>query len=220
MPRIGFDELLHEVSLRTGMPEDRRAHLDSVDSAIQVIVSAIAAELPTLDREALVRALPVELVELGPGLGPALGPGLGPGDDGVFERVARELHLPVGAAVELTEVVLRVIGARVDAALRTRLQKHLPRGLAVHLEERSVSQPPPRLSHPRADEPPPPRTTLSSGRLGSSRPLSEAAPHPEHQHSVAANPDPHGETRLSGARGLTQERLHDTLAEGAPPRPR
>jgi hypothetical protein len=37
-----------------------------------------------------------------------------------------------------------------------------------------------------------------------------------HSHSVAANDNPHGETKLSSSRGTTQEREHETLAEGHP----
>jgi hypothetical protein len=37
-----------------------------------------------------------------------------------------------------------------------------------------------------------------------------------HSHSVAANDNPHGDTKLSSSRGTTQEREHETLAEGHP----
>jgi len=203
MARIEYDELMHEVSLHAGMPEDRPVH---VDSAVRVVLSALAAELPSIDRDELARSFPIELVELGPG------------DGDVFACVARELHLPLGAAVELTESVLRVVGLTVDAALRSRLEKHLPPAIAAHLADRPYSEPPPRLARPLAEEPPP-RSTLSSGRPGSAHPVSEAPPRTAHQHSVAANPNPHEDTKLSGARGLTQERLHETLGEGVPPRP-
>lgn len=184
MARISLPELVHEVALYSGVPEDRPTE---IDSAVRVVLSAIALELPTIDRKALVDELPVELVELSSTEGD------------VFERVARELHLPKGPAIELTEAVLRVIGASVDEALRARLDKHLPKTLAEHLEGRPMSEPPPRSSV-RAPEPPPPRHTLSSGRQGSAHPLSEAAPHVAHQHSVAANPAPHADGKLSSTR--------------------
>ena len=37
-----------------------------------------------------------------------------------------------------------------------------------------------------------------------------------HRDSVAANEDPHGDTKLSSTSGLTQERLHETLATAKP----
>jgi len=75
-----------------------------------------------------------------------------------------------------------------------------------------------------------PRGTLASGRPGSGRPLSEAAPgstHPlhsarpaaAHQESVQSS-NPHGDTKLSSAHGTTQEREHETLAEGRSERTR
>jgi hypothetical protein len=69
--------------------------------------------------------------------------------------------------------------------------------------------------------------TLAQGRPGSARPLSEAAPgstHPLHSDkprtaqsgSVARAHNPHGDTKISSAQGSTQEREHETLAEGKP----
>ncbi|HLM72216.1 MAG TPA: hypothetical protein VK459_05985 [Polyangiaceae bacterium] len=52
--------------------------------------------------------------------------------------------------------------------------------------------------------------------LGSGHPLSEARFEPAHTHSVARSDNPHEDTKLSSSRGLTQERLEDTLAEGKP----
>jgi hypothetical protein len=40
-----------------------------------------------------------------------------------------------------------------------------------------------------------------------------------HAHSVAASRDPHGEIKLSSARGLTQEREHESLATAQRPVP-
>jgi hypothetical protein len=61
------------------------------------------------------------------------------------------------------------------------------------------------------------RHDIASGRPGSTRPLSAANPRVlEHRHSVARNGDPHGDTKLSSARGLTQEREGETLAAARP----
>lgn len=56
---------------------------------------------------------------------------------------------------------------------------------------------------------------LSEARPGSRHPVSEAAPKDAQQHSVAED-NPHGDTKLSSTDGLTQEREHETLAEGEP----
>lgn len=183
MARISFPELVHEVSLKAGAPIGR----ESLGDAVEIVLAVVAAELPDHDREALKAELPVALRPLPPGEGD------------VFGQVARALDLPMGPAIELTESVLAVLGVALDDDLRLRLQKHLPASLGSHLEPRPVIVPPGRQVV-RASEPPPERHTLSSGRVGSSHPLSESAPKTAHQHSVAANPDPHGDTRLSGAR--------------------
>ncbi|HVK68207.1 MAG TPA: DUF2267 domain-containing protein, partial [Polyangium sp.] len=58
--------------------------------------------------------------------------------------------------------------------------------------------------------------TLATGRAGSQTPLSEARPERAHGESVVRAENPHGETKLSSSRGLTQEREQETLAEGEP----
>ena len=55
--------------------------------------------------------------------------------------------------------------------------------------------------------------TLSEGRPGSRKPVSEARPANHQQHSVADD-NPHDDTKVSSATGMTQEREHETLAEG------
>jgi hypothetical protein len=61
-----------------------------------------------------------------------------------------------------------------------------------------------------------PRRTLSEGKPGSRHPLSEARLDRAQSNSVARADEPHADTKLSSARGLTQERLHETLAVGRP----
>jgi hypothetical protein len=46
--------------------------------------------------------------------------------------------------------------------------------------------------------------------------MSEATADRAHADSVARSDAPHEDTKLSSARGTTQERLHETLAEGRP----
>jgi hypothetical protein len=192
------EEWVHAVARRAGMTGDAR---EDPSAAVAAICSRIAAALPTLDRDALARALPFALLPEEERLSAeaARTPAERDGDRALFSGVAEALHLPLGAAVELTEAVLCVLGESVDDDLRVRLEKHLPPPLVAHLRGRPPSAPPSRASA-RAPEPPPPRRTLSSGRVGSSHPLAEAAPPTGHQHSVANDPAPHADTKLSGAR--------------------
>jgi hypothetical protein len=54
--------------------------------------------------------------------------------------------------------------------------------------------------------------TLAEASASSSRPLYAAQPQRAQSESVARSDNPHGETKLSSARGLTQEREDETLA--------
>ena len=56
--------------------------------------------------------------------------------------------------------------------------------------------------------------TLATGRAGSAHPLCDASAPAGQTHSVACNPSPHADTKLSTSSGLTQDRLRETLAEG------
>ncbi|MBX3231426.1 MAG: hypothetical protein KIT84_10810 [Labilithrix sp.] len=58
--------------------------------------------------------------------------------------------------------------------------------------------------------------TLATGRPGSRHPISEARHAGAHAESVVRSDNPHGDMKLSSARGTTQEREHEDLAEGKP----
>lgn len=55
--------------------------------------------------------------------------------------------------------------------------------------------------------------TLATGHPGSRHPIADARPGRTQTNSVAAG-NPHGATKLSSTTGTTQERRHETLAEG------
>ena len=55
--------------------------------------------------------------------------------------------------------------------------------------------------------------TLATGQPGSRHPIVEARPERTQTNSIAAD-NPHDATKLSSAAGTTQERSHETLAEG------
>jgi uncharacterized protein (DUF2267 family) len=112
-----------------------------------------------------------------------------------FRRVARREGIRIGLGVEHAEVVCRVISECLSEATRGRLRREAPElaDLFTRPEEQPSEQPFP------------------------SQPLetSERSPRP-HRHSIAASDDPHAESRLSSAHGLTQEREGRTLASGHP----
>ncbi len=121
-------------------------------------------------------------------------------------------------ATEHVQVVCRVLGGLLSPGARERLVQELPL-LAPEFETPEASPP---ESPERLRAQPAPEHTLAAGRPGSSRPLSEAGlspwsladgrPERAHEHSVARSNDPHGDTKLSSARGLTQEREGDSLS--------
>lgn len=134
----------------------------------------------------------------------------------LYADVQRAEGVTPSQAIEYVQVVCGVLSERLSPDLRARLVRELPEAAA-------------RLFTPAPPTPaPPPRpgrgSTLAEGRPGSSHPLSEAAPgsrrplseaRPEHAHQNAVQaPNPHAETKVSSSPGLTQEREHETLAEG------
>jgi uncharacterized protein (DUF2267 family) len=136
--------------------------------------------------------------------------------DELFDRVARGEGAGKAFGKEHAEVVCQIIGDLLPDAARMRLSRHLGPAFARLFEPRPPPSRPPRhfRASPGVDRAQ--QTTLATGRPGSHNPLSDGAPDLAHTHSVARSDDPHADTRLSSAAGLTQERLGDSLATGAP----
>lgn len=132
--------------------------------------------------------------------------------DRFYSQVAERLEMQKGRAIEAVQSVCAALAERLSPPLVQRLQRLPDYGALFVL--RSIPEVPRQAEVIRA--PHMPRNTLAEGRPGSVHPLSEARPEKAHSHSVALNPDPHGDTKLSGSRGLTQERLGETLASGRP----
>jgi uncharacterized protein (DUF2267 family) len=145
--------------------------------------------------------------ELPPELGAAL---WGPGGDALPRPIMERASEPGTSPSQVRELV-----ASVCRVLEEELSDEALRELreAAPVEVAELLQPPgPELV--RTPAAPQQHETLASGRAGSHHPLSEAHPGPQPD-SVAAD-NPHASTKLSSSRGTTQERLHDTLAEGVP----
>jgi len=134
----------------------------------------------------------------------------------LFERVRRRERSTVSRGMEHAEIVLAALGACVEPERRQKIGRGLPEHAAdAFLDRGARGEAPPHPVAPHA----PKMNTLAAGRPGSKRPVSEAAPPAGHVHSVACNPSPHEETKLSTTRGPTQERFHETLSTGKPPGP-
>lgn len=128
--------------------------------------------------------------------------------DGDFD--AGELYERVGRRESTSPSV-----AHEHADMRRRLGRVLPDPIGSRLEPPHHGLPPPHVPGSGAV----PLSTLAHGRPGSRHPISESAPPLGQSSSVVKSDDPHGETKLSSGRGLTQERLRETLATGRSPQP-
>ncbi|MFW6067606.1 MAG: DUF2267 domain-containing protein [Myxococcota bacterium] len=132
----------------------------------------------------------------------------------MIRSVAEHERTHLGFGIEHTMAVCQVLAEQADGDLRHRLQS-LDGGLgALFVPHATTEDGPERLPAPH--ERPSDRHTLSSGRPGGSHPISENPTPAGQRHSVAANDDPHADTRLSSAQGTTQERQGRTLSEGKP----
>jgi hypothetical protein len=98
---------------------------------------------------------------------------------------------------------------------RRSLVHHLPAALGVLF---ALPEPSPPAAHRPSSRPAGHPRTVAEGHTGSNRPLSESAPERAHAHSVAKNPNPHADTKVSSSEGPTQEREDETLASGRPAR--
>jgi uncharacterized protein (DUF2267 family) len=134
----------------------------------------------------------------------------------LYHRVARRERTTDARAKEVAEIVIAALGESMDDDHQVRLARALPDGISDLLlgrPERPRGEPPPYGTGTSTRRREKTSRTLATGRPGSEHPLSEAPPPSGHAHSVARNPVPHSDTNLSTSSGLTQERLHETLAE-------
>ena len=203
-PHVSLDTILDRLAER-GLTDDVNAR------AVLHATLAVLGDRPVEDEaRALAEVLPDELAMLVA----TSGYDSDFGDDELFERVSRRAHERSGRAREEAEIVLGVLGDCLAADRRHRIARGLPE-LAARLVEgdRDLGEPPPYADPQRA----PRVATVASSRPGSTHPLSEAAPPSGQTHSVARNPEPHEDTKLSAAKGLTQERFDETLGTGRSP---
>ncbi|NUP11419.1 MAG: DUF2267 domain-containing protein [Polyangiaceae bacterium] len=188
--------------------------LTEARSAAAAVVGALGDFLARDEAEAVARVVPSDLSAL------LHSHARGTPPPATLDTVARDVEdreeIPFGFAIEHTLAVCEAIGARLAPDARQRLVSDLPADLGRAFRRRELGRPT-RRSHERTQSEP--RRTLAEGNPASLHPLSEAAPKGAQSGSVA-EPNPHADTKLSSARGLTQERFGDTLAEGDPPAPK
>jgi uncharacterized protein (DUF2267 family) len=202
-----YDEFLSRIAERAG--------LESTEEAIRTaraVLGVVGERLDRGDRQLLTEDLPASLSEW-----------LRTDSHGqdfdlkeLHARVASREHIRPGFAVEHTGIVCQVLAEALTEGTLHRLHENLPAPLGALFTPREPRE---SFEYIHLD---PTRRSLAEGRPGSRHPLSEARPERAHAHSVARSAHPHGDTKLSSASGLTQEREHETLATGHPrarPRP-
>jgi len=137
-----------------------------------------------------------------------------------YRRTGRYAGLRRGAATEQAQLVCRTLAELLPHAGIQRLKKHLPE-LAPLFTVPEAPPPAQGPQHPRGQ--PVGDRTAAGGKPGSDRPLNEAGSPSErafsgaggpraHSDSVARAQNPHEDTKLSSARGLTQERDRESMA--------
>lgn len=141
--------------------------------------------------------------------------------EAIYRRTAVLENVPLGRAAEHTQIVLMSMVEHVPEAILLRLVRHLGPDVGELLTPRRPAEEPPIRLHQPKEPALGKGHTLSTGRPGSSHPVSEAHLETAQTHSVARSENPHEDTKISSSHGLTQEREHETLAEGraGPKRP-
>lgn len=137
--------------------------------------------------------------------------------DALYGRVAAGRGVNLGHAMEHTQVVCQVLSEQVNEDGRKHLRLRLPPPIAELFTPRGPPPPPPeRIGAPApvAGSGAEPARTLASGRAGSRHPLSESRPPAGQSQSVATAKDPHADTKLASARGISSERDAKSLAAG------
>jgi hypothetical protein len=190
------EELIARVVLHSGFAEAEAI------AAIASVLAALRGQLGRPEAEALADALP-------DGFGAPLRAGRYAAVGSLAERIASAERISTGAARERVATVCRALAALLPAPILARVRHALPPDSAELLAPPAPEVP--LEAHPHAQ-----RSTLAEARPGSTHPLSESRPRPSQADSVVASDNPHGDTKLSSSRGLTQERENESIAAGRP----
>jgi uncharacterized protein (DUF2267 family) len=188
------DELISHVVLHSGLNPER-AH-----AVLAAVVDGLRRQLGRPEAEALADQLPDELAAILRSEHYRGG--------SMAARVAAVEDVRMGQAIEHAASVMRAFADLLPGELLERLRRALPAETAALLEPTA----PEAAEHPMHHH----RDTLAEGRPGSRHPLSEAGPARGQADSVVESANPHGDTKLSSSRGLTQEREQESLGTGRP----
>lgn len=192
-------ELLSQLRQRAPFADDAAS-----EQALFAVLKSWSSRLMPEERAALARALPAECAQIlrEVGVSPR-------GDAAAVDALAQTERVSRATALEHLEVVASVLGEDSEARrILSRAFPELERHLAGSGHEAGELPDYPPLE--RANR------QLSGGRPGSAHPLADAAPDRAQRHSVVSAQEPHADTKLSAAHGLTQEREGTTLADGRP----
>jgi uncharacterized protein (DUF2267 family) len=176
--------------------------------ALHATLEGVGGGLKEDERRAVAASLPADCARV---LLAARATGCrGPRD--LFLEISLREKVTLARAVEHAEIVCRALGEVLSPTSHDRLRHALPE-IAKLFEPHVEGSAPARPRRSPADAP----NDLAEGRPGGGRPLSSANPAElAHRHSIARSDDPHAETKLSSACGLTQEREDRSLATGRP----
>jgi hypothetical protein len=198
-----FSEILQR-ACRLGPFADEAAAARTFLAVVRVASHALLPE----ERQALAAVLPPEV---GSAIGHREPAKLGDLESLVTAIAAAE-GVSGGLAVEHLEVAAQALAEALPSPARLLLTRALP-WLSRLLEPRDEPEPALVTSEWPAGTP----HDLAEGRQGGRHPLASSDPaRLAHRHSIARSDDPHGDSKLSGARGLSQEREAETLATGKP----
>lgn len=204
---------------------------EQAEHAVVVTLSALARALPRSSRYALLDAVPkglrAKLVSGAPDARESTEPTelslekLCEGLRDVSPRASPSqsaLDSPA-RALEVAQVVRGVLARQLHPETRERIVRDLPEAVALLFSPEfyaAPAAPAPHTGHGHtlADGHPPGGThPLSEAAPGSDKPIS-AAPAARRQQNSVAEANPHADTKVSSGCGLTQQREHESLADG------
>jgi hypothetical protein len=204
----------HELVERTteAMPSDQEHRAEFM---VEATLGALIPWLPEHALHALFEALPDAPPDL------QHGPkrkhkAKDPAPAQIQAQVAMRVGVPSSRAIEIAQIVCGTMGRTLDPELRAELVRSLPTELAPWFETAPKYVAPATgagRGHHLSDGKPGSAHAMSDSAPGSSHPLDTAQPETGHSNSVAAD-NPHGDSKVSSARGMTQERERESLAEG------
>lgn len=174
--------------------------VERTERVTRIVLSGLGSYLPPATRQWIADELPPPLRRM---LEEASGAAAM-----IERRVLDAGDITAGRARELIASVCRVVAEALSTDAVIALRAAVPASFAALLVAPTpglVTRPPESHHNP----------TLATGRPGSAHPISEAGPRTGQVGSVSED-NPHGETKLSSSPGMTQERRHETFAEGHP----